>query len=175
MRLRTARLELVPCTIEFAEALRQDRARAEDLIGAILPKDWPAPAMAGFLPIYLADLAADPGHLGLGIWVVILAGGRIVIGDAGFTRRPDTDGAVELGYSVLPEFRNSGYATEAASALVAWTLARPDVARVVAECESDNGASIRVLEKTGLRRQGTRGSLLTWSTEPPESRHPGRR
>ena len=87
---------------------------------------------------------------GYGVWIVFR--GDEVVGDAGF-HSPPVDGEVELGYSILPGHRGQGYATEAARALVEWALSQPDVERVVAGAP-DNEASMRVLEKIGMRRLG---------------------
>jgi RimJ/RimL family protein N-acetyltransferase/8-oxo-dGTP pyrophosphatase MutT (NUDIX family) len=95
----------------------------------------------------ILDELTHPG--GWGAWLVLR--GDEVVGDAGF-RRPPAGGEVELGYSTLPEHRGRGYATEAAAALVEWALAQPGVERVVADPEPGNEASIRVLEKLGMRR-----------------------
>ena len=42
------------------------------------------------------------------------------------------------------------------------SFAQPGVVAVVAECEEDNVASARVLQKCGMHQTGTKGSLLTW-------------
>jgi ribosomal-protein-alanine N-acetyltransferase len=51
-----------------------------------------------------------------------------------------------------------GYASEAADALLRWARGA-GVARIVATCDAENGASARVLEKLGLRREGLREVL----------------
>ncbi len=52
------------------------------------------------------------------------------------------------------DFRNRGYATEAARALVEWAFKQPGVARITAHCDQDNVASRRVVEKAGLIQRG---------------------
>ena len=49
---------------------------------------------------------------------------RIVVGSAGFIAPPD-DGTIELGYGIHADHRGAGYATEAATALVAWAWPVP--------------------------------------------------
>ena len=58
----------------------------------------------------------------------------------------------ELGFSFLPRLQGNGYATEAARAIVAWALAN-NVHRIVGRTEARNAASVRVLERLGLRRE----------------------
>ncbi|WP_135822538.1 GNAT family N-acetyltransferase [Halostella litorea] len=61
-----------------------------------------------------------------------------------------------LGYYVLPEEQGNGYATEAASLLVAYAFQELNAHKVAAEVQADNPASERVLEKIGFECEGTR-------------------
>jgi len=60
------------------------------------------------------------------------------------------DGTVEIGYSILPAFQRSGYASEAVAALVEWAFADARVERVIAETFPELAGSIGVLRKTGF-------------------------
>ncbi len=60
----------------------------------------------------------------------------------------------ELGYTVMPAFRNRGFATRAASMLLAHGFECHALERVYAEHFATNPASGRVLEKAGMRREG---------------------
>ena len=68
---------------------------------------------------------------------------------------PPADGTVEIGYSVVPEERGRGYATEAVQVLIARALATEGVQRVVAEVHEENVASLKVMERCGFYRIGT--------------------
>jgi RimJ/RimL family protein N-acetyltransferase len=85
-----------------------------------------------------------------------------VVGDIGFVGPPDGRGTVEVGYSVIPDRRRRGYATEAARAIVAWALTQPSVQVVVAGCDCDNAPSIRILERLGFRRTGEANGQIRW-------------
>ena len=150
----TPRLELVPCSFAVANALTEDVEEGGRLLDARLPKDWPDPELAEFLPFYARLLREDPHLLGYGVWLLIERENRTVVGSAGFQGRPNTEGEIELGYGVHADFRNRGYATEAARALVEWAFAQPDVKRVTAHCDHDNLPSHRVVVKAGLTQRG---------------------
>lgn len=61
---------------------------------------------------------------------------------------------VNLGYVIARACWNRGFATEAVEAVCAWAEAEPDVFRIWAVCAADNLASVRVLEKAGMTREG---------------------
>ena len=58
-----------------------------------------------------------------------------------------------LGYIFDPAYGGHGYATEAVSAMVAYAFDRLGVRRITAGCFADNLASVRILEKVGMRRE----------------------
>jgi len=162
MRVSTERLEMRACSVEVARVLARGDSDVEALLGARLPEGWPTPELRGLLPLYAAQVEADPSALGWGVWLMVHRGDGTVIGDLGFKGKPDGGGRVEIGYRVVPAYRRRGYATEATRALVDWALAQEGVARILAECDPDNVGSIRVLEKLGMRRLEGGGGLLRW-------------
>lgn len=74
----------------------------------------------------------------------------------------------EIGWAFNRAFHNRGYASEAAAALLAHAFERLHCHRVIATCQPENGASFRVMEKLGMRREGHfrqcihRGGELWW-------------
>jgi RimJ/RimL family protein N-acetyltransferase len=76
---------------------------------------------------------------------------RALVGSGGYMGPPDSEGTVEIGYSVLPEFRGQGFAGEIVQALVARAFSFPRVERVIAHTVTSNAASIAVLTKCGFR------------------------
>ena len=159
--LETERLVLTPLSLELVDAL-SDRPAAERLLGARIPDGFPDAELGGFLPLYERALRADPSQLGYGPWLAVLRDEGVLVANAGFIGKPNADGSIELGYGTEPDRRNRGYASEAAAALVAWGLQQPEVEKVVSRCDPSNAASIRVLEKTGLRRCGEADGMLAW-------------
>ena len=64
------------------------------------------------------------------------------------------EGDVDLGYRFVRAAWGEGLATEGARAIVRNTLDRTDTKRIVAVALAGNTASIRVMEKVGMRRVG---------------------
>src|SRR5262249_39843495 len=157
--LTTARLELLPLPSAAAGVLPDDRETAARLLGVALSPDWPQSDLLDVLPL---QAAAGPDAERFGGWGLIGRGASTGGGDGGFMGPPGEDRTVEIGYSVVPERQGRGYASEAVRALVAWALAHPQVAAVVAESDLDNAASIRVLERVGFACTGERQGRLCW-------------
>ena len=67
------------------------------------------------------------------------------------------NGAAEIGYGLLEEYRGRGYATEAVQAACRWAFGHAALKRLEAETEAGNAASQRVLAKCGFRPNGTFG------------------
>lgn len=59
-----------------------------------------------------------------------------------------------LGYILHPNFRGKGYATEAVMLIVNYLFLSKNIVRIQAECNPENKASIRVLEKVGFKYEG---------------------
>jgi RimJ/RimL family protein N-acetyltransferase len=64
-------------------------------------------------------------------------------------REPATGDAVEIGYTIFPNQRGHGYATEAVAALLDWAARSSEVRVVLATVARGNDASVRVLERVG--------------------------
>jgi RimJ/RimL family protein N-acetyltransferase len=75
----------------------------------------------------------------------------------------------ELGYVLSRSNWGKGFMTEAVKGVIDWTLKQPEIFRIWAVCDVDNLASARVMEKAGMRREGT---LHRWSVHPNVSTQP---
>ncbi|WP_165190001.1 GNAT family N-acetyltransferase [Caulobacter soli] len=69
----------------------------------------------------------------------------------------------DFGYIFGEPFWGRGFAGEAASAVVAWAIAQPEIFRVWATCHPGNAASAAVLRKAGLSYEAT---LANWESRP---------
>lgn len=95
-------------------------------------------------------LREDPGQL---------------IGSCGFFSVRRGTQSVETGYDLHPTFWGQGFMSEALRAMVDFAFGNQDifpVHRIEALIAPGNGASIRVLEKLGFVREGTRREFFFW-------------
>jgi len=76
-----------------------------------------------------------------------------LIGDLTIFWRKAEDRTAEIGFIVHPAHQGRGYATEAGRALLRLTFEDLGCHRVIGRLEARNGASARVLERLGMRRE----------------------
>jgi RimJ/RimL family protein N-acetyltransferase len=155
----TPRLELVPVTLEMVEAiLLGDRDRAEQAAKARLPGSWPNRALIErAFTASLDAIRSDPEQRLWGDRLLIARDDpqRGVIGSVVFNGFPP-DGIAHVGYGVEESSQRCGFATEATRACVEWALLQPGIQAVVAETFPWHRASLRVIEKLGMKPAGTR-------------------
>lgn len=157
--LTTPRLTLVPITLPLVEAVMLDRRdEVRRLVPARLPDAWPGRALVErAFSVSLEAIRRDPdGRLWGDRLMITREPEARVVGSVVFHGRPDADGVCEVGYGVEEGSQGCGYATEGTRAAVEWALAHRDVCAVTASTLPWHAASVRVLEKLGMRRVGTR-------------------
>jgi RimJ/RimL family protein N-acetyltransferase len=156
--LRTGRLELIPATYELLASDRGDRTLLGRLLEAVVPLSWPPPLLDKETLEDFVQIQSEGSDQNFYSWYWIRSGDgqcdRILIGSGGTGSVPAEHDAVMIGYSVLEEFWNQGYATEAVSHLIPVILKRPGIRRIIATTYPEMTASIRVLEKNGFVPDG---------------------
>jgi len=91
---------------------------------------------------------------GFGLWLVERQGDGLPLGICGLIQR-DSLPDVDIGFAFSERFWGQGFAHEAAAAVLAYGRDVLGIGRIVAITDPDNRASIRVLEKIGLRQERT--------------------
>jgi RimJ/RimL family protein N-acetyltransferase len=157
--IRSERLELVWLSPELLEALLAGRRdEAERLGGFAIPAGWPDEHDGRFLALRLRQTLEEPSRGPWYVRAIVLPNGRSMIGHIGFhgppgvNARRDAD-AVEVGYTVFPEHRRCGYATEAVRALLAHAQSQ-GVARFIASVAPGNEPSLAIVRRLGFVEVG---------------------
>lgn len=158
--IQSERLALMPMSVALHEAsLVGDRARAEALLAAQIPSEWPEERIARH---WLTQLREQPS---LAPWLaralVLRDEGRMV-GHAGFHSAPAPAyldaylrGGIELGYTVFARDRRRGYAREAVLALMTFARReRPSLTGFVASIAPHNEASLALARGLGFTKIG---------------------
>ncbi len=124
-----------------------------------MPAGWPDEHDAGFLRLRADQMRRTPKWQPWLVRALVVRAESRMIGHAGFHGPPGVNGpakpdAVELGYTVFPEFRGHGYATEAARALLDWAREAHDIRHFVASVAPGNEPSLAIVRKLGFVQTG---------------------
>ena len=104
-------------------------------------------------------------RFGFGLYLVELKDTGVAIGICGLLKR-DSLPDVDVGFAFLPDYWSRGYALEAAAAVMNHGKVVLGLQRIVAITSLDNEASIKVLDKLGLKFEG----LIKLNEDQPEVR-----
>jgi [ribosomal protein S5]-alanine N-acetyltransferase len=95
-------------------------------------------------------------EFGFGKWAVILKESNQLLGYCGIAvDQIDGKTEKELGYRLDSRYWGQGLATEAASAAIEYGFSQFNLPYILGIVERENTASVRVLEKIGMRYQKT--------------------
>jgi RimJ/RimL family protein N-acetyltransferase len=148
--LRTERLELRPVRDEDIDRILEYRNLPEVTRWLLRTRVDPAAFRAAW-----RQAAENPDDHSVAVTldgVVIGTVSLAVVDGMGQPGMPPRTEA-EIGYIFDPAYGGHGYATEAVAAMVAYAFERLGVRRITAGCFADNLASVRILEKAGMRRE----------------------
>lgn len=107
---------------------------------------------------YIRDkIRASYQALGFGLYAVQMGSAAQPIGICGLVKR-DFLSAPDLGVALLPEFAGQGYASEAARAVMLHAQRKLGIERLYALVQHGNHRSVRLLERLGFRRDGSRST-----------------
>ncbi|QMW02673.1 GNAT family N-acetyltransferase [Spirosoma foliorum] len=162
--IETPRLTLIPLSLDQLRLHISDKHRLEATLGL---KKGHREAVDPVLSIIthftiprLQNSTLDPLYHTL--WLAIDREKQQFVAEAKFKGEPDETGAVEIGYGTYPALQRKGYMTEMVGGLVNWAGQQPGVLRVVADTNTENVASQKVLEKNGFRLFDRIEDMLWW-------------
>jgi [ribosomal protein S5]-alanine N-acetyltransferase len=145
--LRTARLALRPLVAEDVPALLSHWGHPD--VARWLWDGGPVEVAA--VRSLLEDSTGTFRAHGWGLWALRLAGTEPLVGVCGLRPFASAAGSeVELLYSLDADRWGAGYATEAATAVVAYGLETLRLPRIIASLDDGNDASVRVLVRLGF-------------------------
>jgi len=99
-------------------------------------------------------LTAEGSHLSLAVVLPGAATARdTMIGEVSLVWRSQEHQQGEVGFVFNPAYGGHGYATEAAQAILALGFTQLQLHRIYGRCDARNGASARLMERLGMRRE----------------------
>lgn len=88
-------------------------------------------------------------------WALIDRSTNFLFGSIGLHHYDEEHKRIEVGYALAATHWNQGYGTEALSAVIDLIFRKTDINRIEANCYLPNVGSARVMEKAGMRYEGT--------------------
>ena len=150
--LETERLTLITMNYNMICSLINGTNSELTNMGLTCGDGWPRQDTYDIMRILAKTMKEGQEPFGYEVWLIIKKDGMVIIGDAGFTEPPDTDGKIEIGYGLIDNERKKQYCYEAVKALIAWAMAQDRVKIICADgVLVDNFGSIRILEKVGMK------------------------
>lgn len=172
--LESDRMVLVAANAELVEADLDGVERLESMLEAKVPANWPPELYDHEAMKYALHQLSDSSSQGWWFWYLLLRknGQPQLVGICGFKGRPDAAGSAEIGYSVVSQFRNQGFASEAVDRLVRWAFSHQAVVEVSAETLPHLQSSIRVMKKNGfeLTGAGSERGVVRYAVQRPDRR-----
>lgn len=102
----------------------------------------------------LHDLIESKTEKDIGFCAIINKNSNEYIGEAGILTFNKAADRCVIGYNLLPEYWNNGFATEITKELIKYAFENLSTERVEALAMNSNVASVRVLEKSGMKKEG---------------------
>ncbi|HHW38256.1 MAG TPA: GNAT family N-acetyltransferase [Bacillales bacterium] len=158
----TDRLLLMECPLDLAKSIILNRKQLEERSPIFIPLDWPSIQLKSIFPYYIEMLENSPLTNDLKIWLIIDAYEKKLIGSIRLTCSLDDPKTTDIGYEIIASSRNQGFGYEAVQAVVEWLLKSKKGTKITAECDQTNTASIRILEKLGMRCIAKEAPFLRW-------------
>ncbi len=106
--------------------------------------------------VQFVDLMKRVSPMSQGEWIQVaveLKSTREMIGDVAFCTTLYDQQQLLMGYSLARPYWRQGYAFEAVACLLKYLFEERGLHRVIAECDVENSASWKLLEKLGFRRE----------------------
>ena len=107
----------------------------------------------------LSNVLDENNNSSLG-WSIRLQDDNTFIGEIGMNLSSPKFKMAEIYYSILPKYWGKGYTTEAVRGIILFCFNTLQLHRIEAGVATENLASIRVLEKVGMTREGRKRKVL---------------
>jgi RimJ/RimL family protein N-acetyltransferase len=151
-RLETERLVLRRFTAADAAAFARYRSVPEVARYQSWDAPYPIERARAFVEWMTSHHPDEPGE-----WYQLAIATRddpgVLIGDCAFQPREAEPVIADIGYTLSPEAQGRGYATEAIGELLRYLFADRAKHKVVADCDTRNTGSWRLLERLGFTRE----------------------
>ena len=160
----TPEVMLIPFTDRLMEELIKSTKSFSAHLDQEVHSQFPNQEFKEALPLFIQRRKQNREEQNLG-FLILWRELNLVVGEIGAKVLP-TCAEIEAGYGVVPGMRGRGIATEALRLFTRHCFSSGRVKTIRAGCLEANVGSIRVLEKAGFQRAGTKntpdGPSISW-------------
>ena len=155
-QVHTERLTLIPLTPELLRLWLDDIPTLEEKLhatyrGESLSEEY----LQSIVEMQLErmpyfDETQDTEYAWYTFWLILLNETHEIIGSFDIKRGIDETGRIEIGYGLAASFQHQGYMSETIQGFLKWAYLDPRLRTVMAETETGNTASQKVLKRCGF-------------------------
>ena len=166
--INTERLSLVPATVKLYLLELHDRPAFASTLNAHVPQEWPPDQITPeVIEEFIGRMQARARKIWTFYWLLRQEKSKlpVLVGNGGFLVHED--GTLEIGYSLLSDYQNKGYATESVRSMLQWAFSSLKKDCIIAHTYPHLKASIRVLEKNGFlfKGDGPEEGIITYELQ----------
>lgn len=166
--INTERMSLIPATVKLYLMELYDRPAFASNLNASVPQAWPPDQITPeVIEEFIGRMQAKDQKIWSFYWLLHQKASElpVLIGSGGFIAHEN--GTLEIGYSILSDYQNKGYATEAVRSMLQWALSNLKKDCIIANTYPHLKASIRVLEKNGFvfKGKGSEEGTITYQLQ----------
>ncbi len=151
MTIETKNLRLIPCDTEILKSAIQGNEILAKKINVTVQDNWTEFGV-GALQYSLDKLTESEEEKNWWTFFPIHKQDNKLIGSGGYKGKPSTDGTVELGYEITPDYRNRGLATEMTKGLIENAFSDERVKSIIAHTLGIINPSTKILQKCGFEK-----------------------
>ena len=149
MILETNNLKLISCDKEILTFAIEANKQLSNKINVTVPDNWTEFGVVA-LQYALDKLVNSEDEASWWTYLPVYKLNNTLIGSGGYKGKPTSDGIVEIGYEIVPQYRNRGFATEMTKALIANAFNYKSVKLIIAHTLGYENPSTKVLQKCGF-------------------------
>jgi len=151
MIIETKNLKLIPCDTDILKAAIEGNKILAEKINVTVQDGWTEFGI-GALQYSLDKLTESEQERNWWTYFPVHKQDNTLIGSGGYKGKPTTDGIVEIGYEIAPNYRNRGLATEMAKGLIENAFRDEKVKAIIAHTLEQDNPSTKILRKCGFEK-----------------------
>lgn len=157
MILKSSRIDIQPLSLDDLQVYVKSRADFErmkgfQVSGEYLPEAYCEEITEMVSRVHLNWSTNNNDYLFFTLWIMVERNLNRIIGLFTFNGKPNTNGEVEVFFSIEKPYRKNGYATEVMTEILAWGSKSKLFKYVLIEADLRNKAAMSSLKKLGFQR-----------------------